>query len=246
MANTVRVSEQIRANMRTKILNGAAKYRDKLIDKDFWVICKDGSKHNVRFFRKDFQHLTGLVSNLSSEEEFFDKCCDKTISVQNLEEKQHYDISTLKFKTKRIETIDEIVYGNTVNSLFMVNLHTKTGDYPVAIRNKDINTCIGFRDNINRARTLRKYNNSNDADEQLEIIAIFAKKPENTIYSEKVYLKDKRELLAIAGDIVDKISEDIKQDIVSAQSDLDIDSVEEIIEEVAATVEIDDKNGDTE
>lgn len=87
----------------------------------------------------------------------------------------------------------------------MINLHTKTRDYPVAVRNKDMDTCIGFTGTINRARTLRKYAKSEQADKQLEIIAIFGKRIIDQIYSEQIYVKSREELLRIAPEMVEKV-----------------------------------------
>lgn len=215
MSHKINIS--IRKNMRNKIIKGAVNYQNHLIDKDFMIICKDGKIHNVRFFKKDFQHLTGLLSDLS-EIDFFERCLNGSILVSNILEDQKYNISTLRYKTKKIEIIDKIIYGNTNNSLFMINLHTNTGDFPVAIRNKDISTCIGFRGNGNRARTLRKYSNSSNADEQLEIIAIFGKHSSDKLYSEKVFLKDKDILLKTRSDVLNKLTNVLQQDIVNIQS----------------------------
>lgn len=214
-----KISEQIRLNIRARIINGARKYQNALVNKDFMVICEDGSIHFVRFFKNDFQHLTGLLSDLS-ENDFFTRCLNGTISVQNILEDQKYDISTLKDKTKKIEKINEIVYGNTANSLFMINLHTRTGTFPVAIRNKDISACVGFRGNSNRARTLRKYSNSGDADNQLEIIAIFARTMGIGLYAEKVYLKAaENSSYNMADNVLEKLTDDIKQSILPRQDE---------------------------
>lgn len=199
-----KINEQKRLIIRQKILAGAKCYKKYLMDKDFMVICEDGSIHRLKFFPKDFQHLTGILSDLS-ESDFFKRCYDKTISVQNILEDQKYNFSTLKFKTMKVEYIDKIIYGNSQNSLFMINLHTKTRDYPVAVRNKDLDTCIGFTGTVNRARTLRKYVKSEQADKQLEIIAIFGKRIPDQIYSEQIYVKSRGELLRTAPEMVEKV-----------------------------------------
>ncbi len=208
MAHTMTESNRLR--MVNKVITGAKKYKNKLIGKEFFVVCDDGSDYNVRFFAKDFIHLTGIKSDLS-DERFFDNSSKGILSMGNILESQKYDWNTLKGKTDKIENIDQIMYGNSDNSLFMINLHTNTGDYPVAIRNSDIKTCVGFRDDINRARTLRKYNNSGNADDQKEIIAIFAKIPNLKMYNELVYLKDSQLLMEKRKDILEMISDDLKQ-----------------------------------
>lgn len=213
---TYRIDERFRALMRLKVINGAKKYKQYLIDKDFMVVCEDRSIHIVRFFKKDFKHLTGLLSDLA-DGDFFTKCSDGELSIQNILEMQKYNISTLKFKTNKIENIDKIVYNDTNKNLLMVKLHTNTGDYPVAIRNEDISMCIGFRDSNNHARTLRKYTNSGNADEQLKIIAIFAK-PSNSshnIYTERVYFNSN--YFCLFNDITDMeilLSEEVRHGIM--------------------------------
>ena len=203
-----KINENNRMRMRDKVKTGSKKYKNKLMGKDFFVICEDGSAHTVRFFSKDFLHLTGILTDLS-EENFFERSVDGTLSLANIFEEQKYDWNTLKGKTNRIEKIDQIVYGNTANSLFMINLHTNTGNYPVAIRNSDINACIGFRDEVHRARTLRKYTNSADADTQQKILAIFGKVPEEKLYGELVYLHDRDLLLEKKKDILELVAEDV-------------------------------------
>lgn len=95
----------------------------------------------------------------------------------------------------------------------MINLHTNTGDYPVAIRNKDIETCVGFRDKIHRARTLRKYANSADSDAEKEIIAIVSRKAGESVYDEMVYLKEAKLLMEKKENIYTMISETLRGDI---------------------------------
>lgn len=212
------IKERDRMRMRDKVKVGVQKYK-KLIGKDFFIICEDGSAHVVRFFSKDFLHLTGILSDLS-DEKFFERCSTGTLSVNDILEEQKYDWNTLKGKTNRIEKIDQILYGNTENSLFMINLHTNTGNYPVAIRNSDIATCIGFRDNIHRARTLRKYANSADADNQQKILAIFGKKPDDKLYREFIYSGDKEQLLEKKKDILKYVTEEVKL-LIQPQGALD-------------------------
>lgn len=200
-----KLKEKQRERLRDKIVNGAVQYKNKLMNKEFLVIVEDGCEYTVRFFEKDFVHLTGMSSDLS-DERFFENSLMGTLSDGNILEDQKYNWSTLKGKTDRIEKIDQIIYGKTENSLFMINLHTNTGDYPVAIRNKDFETCVGFRDKIHRARTLRKYANSADADMEKEIIAIVSRKAGESVYDEIVYLKDAKLLTEKAQDIVTRIS----------------------------------------
>ena len=182
-----RLNESKRTAIRNKIITGADKYNKFLMNKVFLVICEDGSLHNVRFFAKDFQHLTGILSDLS-QKDFFQKSLDKTLTVDNILEEQKYDGYTLKYKTNIIENIERIIYGDSSESLFMLNLHTRTFDYPVAIRNSGLKGCVGFKQASHRARTIRKYANSGNADKELKIIGIFSKSQEAPKYTEFVYL----------------------------------------------------------
>ena len=209
-----KIKEADREKLRDQIVVGAQKYRDKLINKDFLIICEDGASYDVRFFSGDFIHLTGVLSNLNSSR-FFDNSEKNLLDTGNILEGQKYNWSTLKSKGNEIERIDEIIYGNTANSLFMINLHTNTGDYPVAIRNSDINTCVGFRDSIHRARTLRKFTNSGDADDSKKIIGILAKKPSEELYSELAYVSNIEELLKRKDDIKEIVDETIKSHFAS-------------------------------
>lgn len=208
----MRLDDNMRISMRSKIIAGAKKYNDYLMNKLFMVVCEDGSVHEVRFFASDFQHLTGLLSDLS-ETEFFQRCYDATLSVNNILEEQRYNLSTLKYKHKIISDIEKIIYGDSSQSLFMMNLHTKTSDYPVAIRNKSLKACVCFRQDIHRARSLRKYSNSENADNQLEIIGIFAKPIGSSKYTELVYFKNTElflsfelDMTVFSDDVIAKIS----------------------------------------
>lgn len=183
----INLNESVRTILREKVITGADKYNRYLMNKVFLVVCEDGSLHNVRFFAKDFQHLTGVLSDLS-EGEFFTRCSNRTLSVNNIAEQQKYNASTLRYKTDVILDIEKIIYGDSSESLFMINLHTRTCDYPVAIRNQGLQACVGFKQTSHRARTIRKYSNSGNADDQLRIVGIFAKTQEESKYTELVYL----------------------------------------------------------
>lgn len=70
----------------------------------------------------------------------------------------------------------------------MLNLHTNTCDFPIAIKNSNSNTCIGFIDNDNHARTIRKYTNSNICKSEKKISAIFSKESAEKDYKNVVYI----------------------------------------------------------
>lgn len=181
-----RLDDTKKLYIRNKIVAGALKYKQFLMEKDFYIICKDEISYCVHFYANDFKHLTGIDSPLS-DNSFFDNCLKGLLTISNIDENQTYNWRTLRGKADRVEKIDEIIYGNSDNSLFMINLHTNTATFPVAIRNSDLDTCIGFTTLDNKARTLRKYSNSSNADEQKEIGAILAKSKTSTLYDELVY-----------------------------------------------------------
>ena len=81
-----------RNSMREKIIAGAKNFKIHLMNKTFAITCNNNEIYYVRFFAKDFQHLTGLLSNIP-EMEFFERCYDETISVENILENQKYNQS---------------------------------------------------------------------------------------------------------------------------------------------------------
>lgn len=46
--------------LKAKIINGAREYKKYLIDKDFQIICEDGTSHIVRFFTFN-RHSDGFI-----------------------------------------------------------------------------------------------------------------------------------------------------------------------------------------
>lgn len=194
--------------LKDKIIKGSREYKHYLMDKDFLIVCEDGSSHVVRFFKADFLHLTGVRTDLS-EGNFFTNSIRGILGVSNIKEEQKYNWETLKSKAVRIEHVHKIIYENVKNTLFMINLRTNTAVFPVAIKNSNLNTCIGFTDSANKARTLRKYNNSNDAEEQKRILAIFEKKQTQEKYDKLVYITSVKELYDKKSDINDCITDEM-------------------------------------
>lgn len=195
--------------LKDKIIKGARLYKKHLMDKDFLIVCEDGSSSVVKFFKADFLHLTGVKTNLT-EDGFFDNSVGDTLDVANISEQQKYNWNTLKSKAIRIEKIHKILYENVKNTLFMINLKTNTKVFPVAIKNSNADTCIGFVGNINKARTLRKYSSSNNADAQKRILAIFEKKQTAQKYNKLVYITSVKELYDKKADIDDYITVHMK------------------------------------
>lgn len=71
---------------------------------------------------------------------------------------------------------------------------THTTVFPVAIRNDEENICVGFVDDIHKARSLRNAKNSCDADSEKQIIAILGKTNGREKFEETVYIKNGYEL----------------------------------------------------
>lgn len=203
------IDDSKRSFLRDKIVTGAQKYKNRLMNKRFLIICEDGQEYMISFFYKDFLHLTGISSNLD-ETRFFRNSYKGLLSTGNIHRQQKYNWSTLKSKATRIELIDQIIYANVQNSLFMENLHTNTYDYNVAIRNTTINTCVGFKGSIHKARTLRKASNSTNASTTKKILAIFSKQPNELVYNELVYINSVNILLNKNSDIINSLSNEIK------------------------------------
>lgn len=205
--NHITISQ--RKKLRENVIKGASCYAHYLIDKVFLVVCEDGNSYEIRFFKTDYRHLTGIDSNLD-DDTFFDNCKSRRLDIGNINEYQKYNWSTLKSKAQRTSQIHRLLYDNIQNALFMINLHTNTRDFPVALKNTNINACIGFVDNNNKARTLRKYNSSNNADKQKLIYLIVARKQDETLYSELVYTSSIKDLYNINKTIFDKMDENLQ------------------------------------
>lgn len=191
--------------LRDKIIEGSRKYKNKLMNKNIFVICEDGTSHSICFFANDFLHLAGVDTNLS-EARFFEDSYRGFLAEGNINPQQKYNWDTLKGKAKRIEKIDKIIYTDVQDSLFMENLHTNTYTYRVAIRNTTQNACVGFKDSVNKARTLRKSTNSTNATSSKKILAIFSKTPQERLYSELIYINNVKTLLSKKPDINNVLS----------------------------------------
>ena len=181
------LSEGHKEKLRNQIITGVQNYNKFLLNKVFKIVCDDNSTVDIRFFSNDFKHLTGLYSNLS-DSEFYNNCCNGHISSGNIETNQKYNWSTLKTKGNHIENIQELLYKDGEKILVSEVLDTRTCIFPYAVKNTTNNICVGFVDNINRARSLRKATNSTNVQSEKKICAIFAKPRDNDLYNELVYI----------------------------------------------------------
>lgn len=199
------IDTRLKDYLRERILCGARNYNHYFVGKSFLIICDDGTESVVWFSKKDFIHLTGIQSDLNGVK-FFNNCVTGKFSSGNIKNKQKYNKATLKNKAKRIKNIHKIIYADVSNSLFLFNLHTNTADFPVAIRNASMNMCVGFKDNTHRGRTLRRFTNSTNFDDEKKIIAIFARKSNDILYDELVYISNISKICGDYDNILNKLS----------------------------------------
>ena len=205
MRNLHTITSNQKIHLRKCYIQGAQNYNHFLMGKIFLIICEDGTETTIRFFKKDYIHLTGIETNLG-DNIFFENCKNSTLNNNNILTHQKYNWSTLRGKGTRIQNIHRIIYSNVKESLFIFNLHTNTAHFPVAIRNCTINTCIGFKDELHKARTLRKFTNSGSSDCEKKIVAIFAKKESQSMYDELVYISSIHKIYEMNNTFLDKLS----------------------------------------
>lgn len=202
------LTEGHKEKLRSQIITGAQNYNKFLLNKVFKIICDDNSTVDIRFFSNDFKHLTGLYSDLN-DSEFYNNCCTGHISSGNIDTNQKYNWSTLKTKGKHIENIQELLYKDGEKILVAEVLDTNTYIYPYAVKNLSNNICVGFVNNINKARSLRKASNSTNVKSEKKISAIFAKHINSTLYDELVYI-DSTKKYKNDDEILTDIDESIK------------------------------------
>lgn len=183
------LTEGNKNRLRTCIIQGAINFEQYLNNKTFLILCEDNSQTQIRFFQEDYKHLTGIYSDLENTE-FYDKCKHGIISTGNIDTLQKYDWSTLRKKTQKIECFHNLLFSKADKSLLLNDLKTNTTTFPVAIRNDEENICIGFVEEIHRARSLRNAKNSFDAATEKQIIAILGKKNGSGKFEENVYVKE--------------------------------------------------------
>lgn len=185
MAN---LKDSNKERIRNSIILGAQIYKNKLIPYDFLVITDDYQYYTVRFNAVDFAHLIG-IDTVFSDKDLFENCVKGTISKENIKTNQHYNFGTLKQKSNRIEKIHKIIYAKNDAHLILINLHTNTRDFPLAIENTDDKMVVAFVGKDHCARSLRK-NNSTECDKRKTIIGIYAKsKGSSGKYNVQIYLK---------------------------------------------------------
>ena len=194
------------------IIAGARLYEKFLVPYDFLIVTNDGKYNEVRFNKGDFAHLVGVRSHLN-DLDFYKNCIKGTIAENNINNQQRYDFGTIRKKIMRITKINKIVYANAQTNLVLVNLHTKTRDFPLAIKSTNDKMVVAFTGKDLHARSLRN-NNQTNANEKKNILAIFSKeKNSKSKYSNCVYLKNYKVLKSICCDLEEKVSVKIFNDL---------------------------------
>jgi len=204
------LTEGHKNRLKNNIIQGAQNYEKYLRDKCFQVICEDGTKTYVRFFHADFKHLSGIQSDLD-ESDFYKKCVECKLNTGNILTNQKYGWDTLKGKAKRLANIHELLYQDTEKRLLLNQLKTNTYVFPIAIRNDEINSCIGFVSAAHKARSLRKAGSSNNYADSKKIVAILRKENQYETFDEFVYIEKNQNLLNICPDILQDVSEEIQK-----------------------------------
>ena len=184
-----KLSQSGKKRIKNSVIIGARLYKKYLVPNEFLVITEDGDSVIVRFHKEDFAHLVG-VRNIFNDLDFYNHCVHGTLTEANINTNQHYDFGTIRKKMIRIKKINQIMYANAHTNLILVNLHTHTKKFPIAIESVQDKMVVAFTDNDFHARSLRN-NNQTNADEKKNIIAIFSKeKGSNNKYKQLVYIND--------------------------------------------------------
>lgn len=191
MAQNLSIAQ--RQKLRRYIVSAAAKYERYFCSKSFLIVCDDFSTYEVTFPKGKFKHLTGVRSEFNKGD-FWKMASTFRLDANNIDGKQIYSISTLFHKCIKMSNFDKFLFCDTDQTLFLLNLHTHSADFPIAINNPTLNLCVGF---INgQASTTRKSANSFNADKVSKILCILSKHVDELKYNTIVYVSGLKELCA--------------------------------------------------
>lgn len=205
-----RINDKQKGRLREGIISGARCYSHYLLNKEFLVVCEDGDRSVVRFWRKNYAHLTGLLSNLNAND-FFANCFRGTISYGNINSVQKYDFRTLCHKVDFLSHIHTLMYTDVQNSLFLYRLHTQSCEFPVGIRNPNMNVGVGFSGDLHCVSTVRRFSSSRTFDSEKRIIAIFAKYVPDNLFSELVYVSSVKDCCNLSDDLLIRLCSDLQE-----------------------------------
>lgn len=204
------LNQSSKKRIRKDAIEGARLYQKYLVPNTFLIVTEDGKSKEVCFNKKDFAHLVGVRSSLN-DLDFYNHCIQGTLVEDNINVQQHYDFGTIRKKIVRIKKINKIMYANADTNLILINLHTNTVDFPLAIESPKDKMVVAFTGNDNHARSLRNSNQTN-SDEKKKIIAIFSKKRDSKEkYTQLVYLKDYQ----ILKDMYEEFDENISVNLLN-------------------------------
>lgn len=195
------LSESKKKRIIRDIIMGSRLYAKFLVPHDFLIVTSDGKYNEVRFHKEDFAHLVGVRSYLN-DLDFYKNCIKGTIAENNIKDQQHYDFGTIRKKIMRITKIHKIIYADAQTNLVLVNLHTKTHNFPLAIENAHDKMVVAFIGKDLHARSLRN-NNQTNVDE----------KNSKSKYSNCIYLKNYGILKDVCCDLNSKVSVKILNDL---------------------------------
>ena len=202
------LTEGHKEKLRNQIIIGARNYKKYLMNKVFLIVCEDGLEYEVRFFKGDYKHLTGIISNLN-DDDFFEYCVNAKIDKGNIDTNQKYDWGTLKKKGRIIQSIQDLLYKDDQKTLLLEALDTNTYVFPVALKDIANDICVGFVSHIHKARSLRRAKNSNNAKAEKKVIAILAKRNGAAVFNELVYLSNVRGVYEKNALLIEKMDETI-------------------------------------
>ena len=199
-------SNSHKSTLRARIIRGARNYKKFLIKKYFGIIDEDGAIYEVCFYEKDFKHLTGLYSHFS-DKKFFEECVRGHIANTDIDTNQHYNWATLKDKSKRIESIHELMYKDCDKSILINPLPTNTTIFPLALKNTKSDICVAFAGRQYKARSLRTAKRSSNSipGAEKKVIAIFSRPISSSLYNELVYITDLKNVCTKCPIILSKI-----------------------------------------
>lgn len=180
------------------IVECARKYKENLLNQQLLFICSDKHKKiytlEVSFDASNFLHLTGVKTKNISPLDFFNRCIDSRLSVDDFE---MADDSTTNLKLA------------VLPSLMKPNLSANTiGDYSGARANLyteklagSVKACMGFVTTEPSGRyvpnTVLNIDIRDYIKKPLRILATFRKQKNNNLYSELVYKAKNVELSKI-------------------------------------------------
>lgn len=192
----MKITEDKKLNIRTDIINGIEKYKEKLAGKYFLYIF-DGRYIEIYFGRDNFKHLTGVKSNLNAED-FYSKAEDKILTTSQFGFNKEHPYRNAKKKCSRLIDLHKLIYEDTI---LLENL--KTDSYKFSFGTTNLDFTIGFSERTKMKngkeitiphqyipRTLRIKDDGFEKSENVyEVDFIFSKDNDDKLYNELTFGK---------------------------------------------------------